>query len=224
MRNLLILTFLLFNATFLSAQFSIGGKAGINLAEWKEPLTFTDANGNPYDNELLLGYNFGLLAEIGMDDHFFIQPELNLIQKGFSAERKEDDFNSELVFQLTNIDLVALAKYKVVGNVLGGYLAAGPQLGYLISGKTKLKTTDNGETDNSDEKIDLNLYNRTEFGIAFGGGLVVPIEDGPEIFLDARYLLGLTATLKENDFFDFNSKNRGINISIGALFELSSSN
>ncbi|MEN0006281.1 MAG: porin family protein [Bacteroidota bacterium] len=204
----------------VDAQISIGPKAGINIAT---------LNGFPLgdDDDVDLRYatflNIGAVAEIPLKDRLFIQPEISFIQKGLLAESEDSSFDDKAVLRLNYLDINALVKYKYLGETVGGYLGIGPYVGYAMSGIVKSEVNVGGTTVETETDLELGEdesgFNRFDFGFTFGGGLVVPIENLPEFFLDVRYLLGIT-NLNDDDTDDADVSNRGIGITVGALFSL----
>ncbi len=83
-----------------------------------------------------------------------------------------------------------LAKAKV-GNF---YFLAGPTFGYAMSGRLETRARALIEFDLFDTKIDLDQvgYERWEIGGMAGAGVSVPVGNGGQIFLDARYSHGFT--------------------------------
>lgn len=93
-------------------------------------------------------------------------------------------------------------------------MLAGPYAGLAISGKTK----DLDDNSTNDVRIEGGgRINRPDLGLTLGAGIGIPIREG-DLFLDARYLLGLV--IMANDLDNGDLKNRGINCSLGYIFKI----
>jgi hypothetical protein len=183
--------------SLLMAQLSLGVRGGVNLAKQS-----SEGSGVEITTDNITGLMFAGIAEVGLTKSFAIQPELVFVQKGGKIE----DF--ELV--LNHFEVPILVKYKFGTDMIGAFVAAGPSFGYSLSGKA------DGEKIEDDEWDD---YNRFEIGANFGAGVGIKMGAGM-VFLDARYLLGLS-NIADNEFDeDFKSHNKGIGLSIGYLHNL----
>jgi hypothetical protein len=130
-------------------------------------------------------------------------------------------------------DIVALSylSFPILGKIVFGkegairpYLLAGPEIGFLLSaeeqGEGKMTVTAMGtsQTESIDETIDIkDDLESTEFALNFGGGVVIPMGN-TNLFLDARYGLGLTKINKESGAGVNDVKNNIIYINLGILF------
>ncbi|MEN0006282.1 MAG: porin family protein [Bacteroidota bacterium] len=211
---------LLSTATVSFAQLAIGAKAGVNIATIDDYAFFTDVNGEPIDDLPLVGLTIGAVAEIGLTKFFYLQPEVSFIQRGISWK---DDENQGTDIKTTDrynyLDIAALAKFKYRGEKIGGYLVAGPQLGYLLSGKMTAEGTIIGQEIDSSSDIDVSMevFNRWEFSVAVGGGLVLPLSAQLEPFIDVRYVQGFTDFWNPGFVGALDARNRGVSMTVGAL-------
>ena len=74
-------------------------------------------------------------------------------------------------------------QYNALPNL---YLEAGPEFGFMVSAKNKLKNESNGDSSTSDNyKDNFNTFN---FGIGLGAGYYFT----PNLGITARYVAGLT--------------------------------
>lgn len=142
-----------------------GAKAGLNLAN----MTGDDVE----DAEMLIGFQIGGYAHIGISDAFAIQPELLFDTKGASYDAGDESVSNNLSY----ISVPILAKYMVTE---GFDIHLGPQIGILMSAKF------DGE-DNSDS------YKSTDFGLAAGAGY--ELESGLNFSL--RYSMSLSTIGEE---------------------------
>lgn len=161
----------------------IGAKAGLNLANF----TGDDVE----DSDMLIGFQIGGYAHLGLSDAFAIQPELLFDAKGASYDAGDESVSNNLSY----ITVPVLAKYMITE---GLDVHLGPQIGILMSAKF----------DGEDAK---DSYNSTDFGLAAGAGY--ELETG--LNFSARYSTSL-GTISDNDEVDV--KNSVITIAVGFSF------
>jgi opacity protein-like surface antigen len=167
---------------------NIGIKGGVNL------YNIHNDNGTKYD--MKVGYNIGLLGHIHLGSQFAMQPELVFSTQG--AKYKIANTNAELNLNYINIPL--LFQYMFDN---GFRLEAGPQLGFLVSAKSKVGNT------STDIK---NNFNAVDIGLGVGMSYVNP----PSGFgFDIRYNVGLN-DISENS--SVKTSNRGAQIGVFYLF------
>ena len=150
----------IFSLAGANAQTSFGAKAGLNVA---------NLSGDITDNEVLIGFNVGVFAEITLADSFYLQPELLYSTQGAQFS-DSSEFSADL--NLNYIIIPMMFKYDVANRF---YLEAGPQVGFLVS-------AERGDVDVKDE------FESTDFGANFG--LSYGFTD--KIFAQARYNIGLS--------------------------------
>jgi len=211
-KGLLTICFFAFTTSGF-AQLSIGPRAGINLAT----LSFDDEDDKPLSRLSLL---FGVVAEIRINDNFAIQPEVNFIQKGtrFFAITPDPilgNVNLETDILLNQIEIPILLKGGMSFGSGRFDVLAGPSFSYSLNGRTKTILAGSPRTDViSFEKGETA---RTELGLQFGGAVSFNLGSSTKLFVDGRYLMGLT-NLDDSDK-DF-VVTRGIALSAGVLFPL----
>ena len=145
---------------------SLGLKAGASYARF--------VGKQAGNQEGLFGFNAGGFANISLSQLFAFQPEILFSQKGFKFKNVEDLSN-----RVNYLD-VPLSFHV---NTNGLFFEAGPQVGFLLSAKTK-----NGNL-STDTKA---VYNAVDFGYLFGLGY--QRKAGPGIGL--RYNGGFTNVRK----------------------------
>ena len=166
---------------------TFGVKAGMN---------FANLNGDIEENDMKLGFHFGGVAEIMFNDKFAVQPELL-----YSSQGTQFDFAGEtLKYNLDYINVPVMAKYYVAE---GFSVEAGPQVGFLVSAKSKF----DGDTE------DIEDLKSIDFGFNFGAGY--KLDSG--LNFSARYNLGLS-NIDDVDNSDFEIKNGVIQVSVGYMF------
>ena len=163
---------------------SLGIKGGVNV------YNVHNDNDTKYDSKA--GFHFGLLGHIHFDSNFAIQPEIV-----YSAQGAK---NGDTKYNLDYLNVPVLFQYMFDN---GFRIQAGPQLGFLISAKSK------NNNDNTDIK---DYYKPIDFGASIGASYVFP----PTGFgIDVRYNLGLSNINKDSDV---NSTNRGLQLGIFYIF------
>jgi len=163
---------------------SLGIKGGVNVYN-----VHNDDN-TKYDPRT--GYHFGLLGHIHFDNQFAIQPEIVYSAQG--AKIVDTKYN------LDYINVPVLFQYMFDN---GFRIQAGPQVGFLVSAKSKLN---NNTTDNKDNLKPI------DFGLSIGASYVVP---STGFGIDARYNLGLTNINKDSAV---KSTNRGLQLGVFYIF------
>ena len=152
--------FLFFSVKAQQAHFGI--KGGVNVSN----LNFN--NNTITDSKV--GVNFGVLAHIHASKTWAIQPEVI-----YSLEGAKSHGNNNISYNLNYINVPVLLQYMFSN---GFRLEGGPQIGFLLSAKTK----------NSDVSVTNNAYESTAFSIPLGVGYLTTSGLG----FDARYVFGLS--------------------------------
>ena len=180
MKKPLVSIFLCLFAFHVSAQTSIGVRAGSHFA-WQT------VKGLDVEPEKITGLTLAAVLEIPVRGKLLLQPEVAYVRKGYKRTELTslgDEF--ELEFQLDHVEVPLLLKYKAGRSAFQYYFAAGPTLGYASDGHV-VAFGDARERFGPKEWRD---YARMELGASLGGG----IEAGGEqvrLFLDVRFLTSL---------------------------------
>ncbi len=213
-----IIVFLVFTMLITTAfgQLTIMPKAGASLSTVRISDDLLDGGDKP---NYKIGLVFGAAFEIGIVEHFAIQPELLFHQKGWRTEFSEDGFSSKTGITLNYIEVPVLVKGKF-GNF---YVNAGPSIGFGIGGKYKYELSSQGNTEQESGNVkfgddpdpaDDEIYfdNAIDFGLQMGGG----VKAGP-LVIDIRYGLGLSNLVDEQDGFsgDWKIKNSSFQLTVG---------
>lgn len=188
----------------VQAQISIGPRVGINLSNQRYAF---DDESESLDNRV--GFLAGLVVEGRFSDNLALQAELDFIQKG----AKDNLFSGDAQLILNYLEIPILFKAGGSFDIIRLDGLIGPSIGFGI-GDVKIKQ--NGETESS--SWDEYGINTIDFGLQFGGAISVKAGRATQIFLDIRYVLGLSNLIEMET--DDTLKNRGLGISIGALFAL----
>ena len=163
---------------------SLGIKGGVNV------YNIHNDNDTKYDSKA--GFHFGLLGHIHFDNQFAIQPEIL-----YSAQGAK---NGDTKYNLDYVNVPVLFQYMFDN---GFRIQAGPQLGFLISAKSKDNNTSVDIKDN---------YKPIDLGASIGASYVVP---STGFGIDARYNIGLSNIIKNGTV---NSTNRGVQFGVFYIF------
>jgi hypothetical protein len=174
------------------------------------------------------GFTAGVVSEINFGPYFALQPELNFVQKGFRFEESVNipigkvDVPAGVEAQIrTNyLELPLLAKVKLGNELVQGYLAVGPTVGYALNGR--LITRPRLLVEFDPIKTDLNLDNLDyeRFEVAATGALGVQVNlSGLKLFADARYTHGFTE-LYNFPVVNEKIRNRNLALGVGVMMDL----
>jgi hypothetical protein len=169
-----------------SGHVNLGIKAGANV------YNIHNDDNTKYGQRT--GYNFGLLGHIHFNSQFAVQPEIVFSTQGATID------NGNTKYNLDYINVPVLFQYMFDN---GFRLQAGPQVGFLISAKSK---SNNNITDFKND------FNPIDFGVSIGASYVVP---STGFGIDARYNFGLSNINKNSSV---NSTNRGIQLGLFYIF------
>ena len=175
MRNLptlFVVVGLLLIGSLANAQVRFGVKAGVNASNVRQDFG--------YSENLLLGYQGGLVADIGLSSRLSFQPALLYTTKGFSSKLEFRNAQGALtetsraIFRANYLELPVLLVYKVpIGSSCVFFGGVGYYVAMGIDGKTDftgVAQTSNivfGPKNNRPE----GAYNRMDEGVAAAAGL-----------------------------------------------------
>ncbi|MGO4905823.1 porin family protein [Flavobacterium sp. W20_MBD1_R3] len=185
-RIILVAVVLLAASVDMQAQLiKFGFKGGLNYAN--QSGSNITVNSDNYDKEAITSYHAGIVAELKLTDGFSIQPELLYSTQGATYKNAVEEFKNELGY----LSIPVMAKFHFNKTVS---LDLGPQASFLLSER---------------KNANFNDSESFEFGVA--GGLTLNVTK--HIFLQGRYVLGLTEASQEADV-----KNSVLQISAGFTF------
>lgn len=218
----LIFIFTLFISSVM-AQSNAPGKTsfavlgGVNL----QNLNGENSNGTKLENDLILGYHFGVNAQIPVAPEFYFQPGLQFSTKG--AKNTVSALTS--TYKLSYIELPLNFVYK---GLLGkGYflMGLGPYVAYGVNGKAIFE----GGSITSESKIEFK--NEVVSGdpvttvyikpFDAGGNIFFGYEMAGGLFLQLNAQLGMINIKPDNYLFPDESstlKNTGYGLSLGYRF------
>ena len=207
MRKSIILTALMLIAAPVSAQTTLGLKGGIGLAT----VSIEEA---AVEEESLTRIVAGLELGVPVSDMFSVTLGGSYAQKGGGAT--VDDVGVTL--EIDYIQLSALAKLTTSpmggGGVSVGAMA-GPWIAYRLSCDVGVAAEGLSLSapceDRSLSDFDIKAF---DYGLAFGGGIEVPLFGNLRLGLDALYSLGL------GDVDEGDSKTRLLTVQAGLVFPI----
>jgi hypothetical protein len=161
-----------------------GVQGGINLAN----MVFKDDEGTYSDDfEMNLGFNGGVTMEVGFGDLLSLEAGLLVDTKGF---KWDFDFLGTTVTTKANamyLDVPVLIKVGPSFGPVKVFGAAGPYVGFGLTGKIKSEAEGESETEDIEwGDTEEDFAKRMDFGAKFGAGLEVM-----GFTLGAYYSLGL---------------------------------
>ncbi len=158
-----------------------GIKAGMNVSSLSKDAALEDQGSK-------IGFNAGVFATIPVATSFNIQPEVLYSEYGDKYDQVVLGNRYSSARHLDYIAVPVMFQYNFVPNF---YVEAGPEFGFLVSAKNKLKNETNNNTlnESGDYKDQLNTFN---FGLGLGAGYYFTDNIG----ITARYVAGLTDIAK----------------------------
>lgn len=176
---------------FVMAILLIAGSTSMNAQGLdfgvKAGANFSKLDGDGIDGDNLTSFHVGALLELNVFENFSVQPEIMYSSQGTKVKGAGD-------FKLDYISVPVLAKFYLISDKLS--LEAGPQFSFLV----------NDSAPSVEEQLDTK-----SFDFAAVGGLAFDLTNN--IFLQARYVAGLTDTSK-----DAKVTNQVIQLSVGLKF------
>lgn len=195
-----ILSGVLAIGTMLAVQaqtVKFGVKGGLNLAK------LTDMGALPFgDAKTLASFNVGGLINIGLNNGWAIQPEVQYSGQGTKYDMKIiGGVHNRGTIKTDYINIPVMLQYSIVPSF---YVEAGPQVGALLGAKWKTGSTSHDFKDNMQS---------ADFGLGFGFGYKTDMGLG----IGGRYNFGLSNVFK-SDVIDQTSKNSGAQIDLFYIF------
>jgi len=200
------------------SQTKLGIRGGLNLANISEDLGGTeniDFEGIPLEITLSQSsrttFNVGGFVEYWFSPMFALQINLLYNQKGVGIDGDLDEtiiyqeipidvkVNAEETIKLSYLSFPILAKVAFGESNIKPYLVAGPEIGFLLSGKDNAKATSEAEAQGIkvgpytvEQEEDIKEYLESfEVALDFGAGLSYSFGN-MEVFADFIYSLGMT--------------------------------
>ncbi|KFF13098.1 opacity protein [Chryseobacterium soli] len=159
------------------------------------------------DTKSKVGFYAGGFVNVPISDAFSIQPEVVYSQQGAKAKGDYELATyaiKNMQQNLSYINIPLMVQYNATPEF---YLEAGPEFGLLVN--AQVKGDINGQTNKANNKDSLKNFN-------FGAGIGLGYRFTQNIGVNARYIAGITDTLKYG--LGENSKNTNFQLGINYLF------
>lgn len=178
--------------------FNCGIKAGINASTQSEIGNICD------NNDLIAGFNGGLIGRYGFNDWLGVRSGLDFQMKGTLCENTGTDLTNRLNYLLLPVKAEFSAGEKAgFKNRQRLFFATGPYAGYLLNAKQI----------NGDVKTDLDLYNDFDWGWSFEIGYQIPVMKSNALQFSLNYDMGISEVAD-----DSKSENKSASLNISWLF------
>ncbi len=222
-KHVIYLFLIMLIASQNTAQVKIGLMGGMNFSDARNKQLFF------YNPQTELKSAFGGIIEFPVNNNFSIRLEPQYSEKGTSCSPVSFLFFSPKVFlELYYIEVPVLFNYSM-GETLRPYIFMGPTFGFNTGSNVGVES---GLFDLAIEADDF--IKDYELSFNLGGGISYQIDELISIFLEAKYVFGLTNVLKSGSTelelgdhsFNFglpgesNYKNRNFQITAGFSFPL----
>ncbi|GAB3221331.1 porin family protein [Spirosoma arcticum] len=183
----------------LAQTVTFGLKAGVNV-----PSVSSDFSPATDGKEGLALFHGGAIVDVGISNHFSIQPQLLYNGKGL----KFHDPTHGHTVTLNSVDLPVYAVYKMAK---GFYAGVGPNFGFNVSGKSI--STMPGDVPHP-YKLDGSAYDFKRFDL--GVSALAGYQHKSGLFVSANYLKGLTNVFNNPGY---NWSNNVLAFSAGYMFK-----
>ncbi len=186
----------------LAAQWSVGGKVGVDWSKMTYPI-------DGMDTHFKAGATLGAVVNYQLNDWLDLQGELLYSQHNYKDEIMVENEgglgrDETLKGRSHYIDVPLLVKFYPLKHDSGFNLEAGIQPGFFLAQSAKV--------DNVDEEISAGDRNPVNCALLVGASFHAP----KNWFIDLRYAFGLTNVAKGGDGFKIQS----LQLSLGYLFQL----
>ena len=210
MKNLFLAAVAVMTFGFVNAQeVKFGVKGSLSLSNFTG-----DTNG--FDWKSKVGFNAGGFVEIKFSEKFALQPEVLYSLQGAKI-KEEETYNGDYYyyndqkFNLSYINIPVMFKYYVIDKL---NIEAGPQIGFLVSAKSKFETIEGFDKYSGKEDV-KNSFKSVDFGLNFGAGY----DFTENISAGVRYNLGMSNIAKtEEGQDDFKVHNNAFSLSVAYKF------
>lgn len=182
-KHFLLSCLLLFlGLSLANAQSQVGIRAGANWANINDGLDAKEGVDDLWNPGLVIG----VASSFHLSDVVAVAPEINYSRRGTRYEG--NILGTDYVAKYNYLEVPVLIRASF-GDVLKGYINAGPAFSYWLGGTVEGDGVFEGDVDFDDDNYDD--ANRFEVGGAIGGGIQLDTEAG-SFLIDLRYTQGFT--------------------------------
>jgi Outer membrane protein beta-barrel domain len=230
---------LLFAATAINAQLSIGILGGVNFSKFKQDIDYSGTyfvRSDVRDLKMKTCFVIGIPLEIRFSEKFAAYTEFKYQQKGMRAYTEDSYIDEKTTIDgsttINYLELPLQVKYYVTSGKMKTYVMFGPSFGYAIKGHSKY-TIDTDYIDEADthEVVEEDLksdefedggINRFDISLTLGAGLSYKAGPG-SVFFNACYYYGFIDMTNDNKLDingDVTQYHRGVTAVFGYMIEL----
>ncbi len=196
--NYLLITAVLFAFSATAQEIKLGVRGGLNFANITK--------NQPNNLSTRIGFNLGGVVDIGLSEHFSIQPGLQISTKGAKS-------GSDYIFRTTYLEVPVYALYHYKLEKISFFGGAGPYLALGVGGQEIA-----GGNRQSIAWGESGAWHRGDAGLGF----ILGIEIKPGFQAGINYDLGLVNIHKQaNGGDNITAYNRVFGLFIGYMFDLS---
>ncbi|CAM3026000.1 PorT family protein [Chryseobacterium flavum] len=174
--------------TTSTSSATFGVKGGMNVSSLSNGADLSDSKSK-------IGFNAGVFANIPLASSFSVQPEVLYNDLGSKVTREftagGNTYRNEYSRNLGYIAVPVMFQYNATPEF---FLEAGPEFGFLVSAKDKIKNSTNSNSSTQIATLDKDDFQTFNFGIGIGAGYYFL----PNLGITARYTAGLTDIYKNN--------------------------
>lgn len=188
-----------------SAQDKGDVEFGVNVGYNSSSISSRDGS-----SESKSGFNTGLSADYYFSDTWSLKAKLIYDQKGWGDDILTDlDTGNEYItdFSLNYLTVPVMANWHF-GRTQNWYLNFGPYVGFLLSAKEHKFDSDIKEA-----------FNTTDFGLALGIGVKIPVSDKIKLYFEFDGQGGLSDIFKENESYRVQNSRSSINFGMNFLLK-----
>ena len=155
------------------------------------------------------GFNAGASAAYYFSRNLSLKTKLLYDQKGWNNDIYVDDAGNEFSadYNLNYITVPVTVNWHF-GNTKNWYINAGPYMGFLIDASETSHSTDVSEE-----------FRSTDFGLAIGLGVKIPVSDKLKIFFEYEGQSGLSDIFKGTLNYDVMNTRSAFNVGINFLMQ-----
>lgn len=200
----------LFMAAFLAVAFSASAQEkgniefGVNTG-----VNFSNVRTSNLNSDSSTGFNVGVMGDFFFSDRWSIKARLVYDRKGWDNGFIEGTPNGSYTtdYNLDYLTIPVMANYHF-GSKRNWYLNFGAYSGFLLSAK---------ETEGG---LDVKEgFNSSDFGLALGIGVKIPVSDKAKIFIEYEEQTGFSEIFKENDGPSIMNSRGSLNLGICFLLK-----
>jgi len=184
-----------------SGDVEFGVNLGFNKSTVADNKTTSDAG---------TGFNIGGSVDYYFSNRWSLKGKLIYDQKGWDNDYIEDYYTGNVYptnFNVNYLTVPVMANWHF-GRTRNWYLNFGPYIGFLLSAKDTHFGADVSSA-----------FNATDFGLALGIGVKIPVSDKIKIFMEFDGQGGSTDIFKDNPYSNVTNSRSSFNVGINFLLK-----